>query len=294
MRCAGHCCAVGAVLLTLVSFTAESRADWQPIWQLMNNGIPVDTGQPVALQDMPAYRPMPTVSTHRRRWRAGRPRIPLSHGPEHGGWADKWRISDTGAGVADSGGGAGSWSDLATSDKIPVFLNNAVWYDKQMILARDPLDPPGTFFGTVSSHLLFGGANTDEHSDTYALRFDGSGCLRWNGGSQYCELVATTANPNTLWGQWHTDWGCTCSGFDYDPYSHTGLLVGQWAAGGHAFGGAAAHLPLHARHRRTRGAGHMGVVEWVRLAQPSHFARIFEPPTGAAGTCVRFSSRFGV
>jgi hypothetical protein len=149
-----------------------------------------------------------------------------------------------------------------------------------MILRRDPIDPPGTFFGTASSRLLFGAAGTDEHSNTYGLKFDGTTCLRWNGGTQYAQYEALFVNPYTLWGQWATDWGGSCSGFDYDPASQTGLLVGQWAPGN--MHSAVLLAPYTFSHDVTgQGAGdtwHMwNGAAWASYAWPPGCAPIPAP-----------------
>jgi hypothetical protein len=38
----------------------------------------------------------------------------------------------------------GAWS--TATDPLPALLNNTVWFDRQMILRRNPNDTPGTLF----------------------------------------------------------------------------------------------------------------------------------------------------
>jgi hypothetical protein len=143
--------------------------------------------------------------------------------------------------------GTNSWS--SSTEVLPSLLNNAVWEDWQMILAHDPADTQGTFLGVAQSTSIFGVGTIDEHSDTCGLKFDGVTkiCKRWTGGTQYSQFDATRVNVKTLWGQWGNAYGP--SGFDYDPESQTGLLVGQWAPGDMH------HGVLLAPYRVDHGAG---------------------------------------
>lgn len=191
-------------------------------WVLRNGGAPVDAGEGAPLDLLTAANHMPALRV------SGQP------GPDTLMYVFK-RGRDTLVGrlLGRAQGPtwelltmSGAWS--ADSQCLPALLSNGIWDDTEMHISNDPAEAPGVFFGTVGSHLRFGTAGTDEHTDTYALRFDGTECQRWTQGLAYDQFDGQIINPCTIWGQMG---GVRKSGFDYDVAGHMGLLVSQWAPG---------------------------------------------------------------